>query len=131
LRFKNIILIVNTNTMEGNIKVITVHIGSRIKNYCRMNNVKNIELAQKLGMTNDAVYKLFQRKDIHVNSLLKISQVLNHDFFRDYIGLLDNNVYTAKAEFHKENTRLIAENQALKLENEILKKVLNIVKPEG
>jgi transcriptional regulator with XRE-family HTH domain len=117
--------------MEENVQVIIVNIGNRIKSYCRKNHITNKELAKRLGITNDAVYKLFLRRDIQVNALIKISQVLNHDFFRDYLMLLENNVYKAKAESIQENLRLTAENKALILENEVLKKVLKIVNPEG
>ena len=117
--------------MEENLIEATIYIGKRIKSYCRKHHITNRALAKKLGITNDGVYKLFQRKDMQASMLLKISKELDYDFFRDYIMQMENNVYKTKADFHQENTRLIAENQALKLENEILKKVLNIVKPEG
>ena len=45
--------------------------------------------SDKLGFCRDNVYKIFQRKYIDTGLLLKISMLLDYDFFAEYSALLN------------------------------------------
>jgi len=107
---------------------MAVPIGSIIRHHCKSHNIKNKDLAKMLGITNDGVYKMFSSTNFKTEGLLKVSRMLKHDFFRYYQNHLEPNVYGEKQKLHDENLRLQKENHELMLENELLKKVLNLTK---
>lgn len=97
-----------------------------LENYCTEHNIKAGQLSQHLGLTTDAVYKIFKNPETKVGSVLKISQNLEHDFFKYYQEQLKFNIYQHTSELEKENLQLKAELQTLRIETEIYKKLLKI-----
>lgn len=61
-----------------------LHIGKTIKAELDRQGRKVSWLATQLNCTRDNCYKLFQRQWIDTYTLLKLSQILQHDFFADY-----------------------------------------------
>ncbi len=62
-----------------------VVIGQKIKEVFENSEIKIGEFADKLGMVRQNVYRIFERTHIDTGLLIKISQLLNHDFFQYYI----------------------------------------------
>ncbi len=60
------------------------HIGQIIKAELDRQGRKVSWFATQLNCSRDNCYKLFQRQWIDTNLLLKISQILNYDFFTHY-----------------------------------------------
>lgn len=59
------------------------HIGKLIKEELAARQGRSITwLAAQLGYSRQYVYKLFRRKWIYTDLLLKISDLLDYDFFR-------------------------------------------------
>jgi hypothetical protein len=103
--------------------------GYLLDSYCSEHNIKANELAQHLGLTTDAIYKIFKSTDTKIGSVLKISQNLDHDFFKYYQELLKFNIYKHATELEAENKQLKSELQTLNIENGIYKKLLKLDEP--
>ncbi len=59
------------------------HIGKIIKAELKQQGRSAVWLASRLNYGTDNVYKIFQRNHLATDVLWKISEVLNHDFFKD------------------------------------------------
>lgn len=76
-------LLVKCLNMEG------IHIGNRIREKLDEQGRGVRWFADRLGCGRDNIYKIFQRKYIDTGLLLKISQVLDYDFFMEYSDLIN------------------------------------------
>ena len=61
-----------------------VHIGKKIKEVLDNNPLSVVDFAEKIGLTRNGAYKVFEKETIDTGQLQKISQVLGHDFFGYY-----------------------------------------------
>ena len=73
-----------TNTFE-----MEIHIGNLIKEEFIQQGRRAEWLAQQLNCNRTNVYNIFQRKNIDVEMLIKISRVLHRNFLRDISPLAD------------------------------------------
>jgi transcriptional regulator with XRE-family HTH domain len=62
-----------------------VEIGEKIKEVFDNRNMKLTEFADELGTVRQNVYRIFKKRHVDTGLLLKISQVLNHNFFQYYV----------------------------------------------
>jgi hypothetical protein len=108
---------------------MTINLGSLIEQHCKQNNVKAEQLAKDLGLTTDAIYKMFKTSNIKIETVLKVSLSLKHDFFQPYLEQLEPNIYTRTIVLEKENQQLKAELQTLRIETDIYKKLLKLEEP--
>ena len=60
------------------------HIGHLIKTELRKQGRTITWLASQLGYSRQNMYKLFERRWIYTDLLLKISDIMGHDFFKCY-----------------------------------------------
>src|SRR5687767_14759979 len=65
---------------------MTVEIGHKIKEVFDNQNMKLTEFADELGTVRQNVYRIFKKRHLDTGLLLKISQVLHHNFFQYYVG---------------------------------------------
>ena len=61
----------------------TPHIGELIKEVVTRKGVKASWIAEQLGCHRNNVYLIFSRSWIDTETLMKLSRILNHDFFAD------------------------------------------------
>lgn len=59
-------------------------IGPIIKEVFEKSGLKMNDLAKKIGTVRQNIYKIFDRKSIDTDLLMKLSEVLQHDFFQYY-----------------------------------------------
>jgi transcriptional regulator with XRE-family HTH domain len=64
-----------------------VEIGPKIKEVFDHRQMKLTEFADELGTVRQNVYRIFRKRHLDTGLLLRISQVLNHDFFQYYSNL--------------------------------------------
>lgn len=64
--------------------MIKIHIGKKIKEVLKKTDLTVTEFAKKISLTRDGANKIFKKDTIDSDQLLKISQVLNHDFHSYY-----------------------------------------------
>jgi transcriptional regulator with XRE-family HTH domain len=62
-----------------------VEIGQRIKDVFDSKDMKLTDFADQLGTVRQNVYRIFKKRHLDTGLLLKISKVLNHNFFQYYI----------------------------------------------
>jgi len=60
-----------------------IHIGHLIKSVFDMSGMTVSELARQIHCERTNVYKIFNRRSIDVELLVKISEILNHNFLAD------------------------------------------------
>ncbi len=60
------------------------HIGNLIKEELKRQGRTISWLAKQIGYSREHVYKLFYRNWIYTDLLLKISEILDYDFFKYY-----------------------------------------------
>ena len=60
------------------------HIGNQIKKELERQGRTITWLAHELGYSRQHLYNIFTREWIYTDLLLKISILLNHDFFKSY-----------------------------------------------
>ena len=70
-----------TNKNES-LPAAELHIGHLIKAELRKQGRSITWLAAQLGYSRQNMYKLFERKWIYTDLLLKICGILDHDFFK-------------------------------------------------
>jgi len=79
----------------------TVEIGQKIKEIFDARNMKLTEFADELGTVRQNVYRIFKKRHVDTGLLLKISQVLHHNFFQYYVeqpGGVDEKMRVLKTE---------------------------------
>lgn len=59
------------------------HIGQSIRNELNRQERTVAWFARKICCSRTNVYKIFEKDNLDIKLLKQISQVLNHDFFRD------------------------------------------------
>lgn len=65
---------------------MNVDIGQKIKEVFDAQNKKLTDFADELGTVRQNVYRIFKKQHLDTGLLLKISQVLNHNFFQYYVN---------------------------------------------
>ena len=64
-----------------------VEIGPKIKEVFDHRQMKLTDFADELGTVRQNVYRIFRKRHLDTGLLLRISQVLNHNFFQYYSNL--------------------------------------------
>jgi hypothetical protein len=64
---------------------MNVDIGQKIKEVFDAQNKKLTDFADELGTVRQNVYRIFKKQHLDTGLLLKISQVLDHNFFQYYV----------------------------------------------
>ena len=67
-----------------------IHIGHLIKTEFERQGRRAMWLASELNCNRANVYNIFNRDNIDIAMLIKISKVLQHNFFQDIANLIDN-----------------------------------------
>lgn len=67
-----------------------IEIGEKIKEVFDHRNMKLTVFADELGTVRQNVYRIFKKRHVDTGLLLKISQVLNHNFFQYYVTRPDD-----------------------------------------
>jgi len=67
-----------------------IEIGEKIKEVFDNRNMKLTVFADELGTVRQNVYRIFKKRHVDTGLLLKISQVLNHNFFQYYVTRPDD-----------------------------------------
>ena len=67
-----------------------IHIGKLIHNKLKENDRSVSWLAKKIYCDPSALCKMLKREDINTKLLLKISKILDHDFFVYYSNTISN-----------------------------------------
>lgn len=61
-----------------------IHIGEKIREIVEKRGMAKTELARRMNMTSSNIHKIFTRETIDTGLLIKLSEILEHDFFSYY-----------------------------------------------
>jgi transcriptional regulator with XRE-family HTH domain len=103
---------------------MTVDIGQKIKEVFDRQNMKLTDFADELGTVRQNVYRIFKKRHLDTGLLLKISQVLNHNFFQYYVGDSD----TLDAHQSEQMRKLANEAQEHQRQLELAKKEIDYLR---
>jgi transcriptional regulator with XRE-family HTH domain len=103
---------------------MSVEIGQKIQEVFEKQDMKLTDFADELGTVRQNVYRIFKKRHLDTGLLLKISQVLNHNFFQYYLS--DNEVQ--HVERAKEFERLVAENAENQRQLELARKEVDYLR---
>jgi len=70
--------------MEQKVTIPDIQIGPKVQEIFESRNMKLSDLADQLGTVRQNVYRIFKKQDLDTGLLIKISEVLNHNFFHYY-----------------------------------------------
>jgi transcriptional regulator with XRE-family HTH domain len=92
-----------------------VHIGEKIKEIFDSKGLSVSEFGRRINMSRENIYGIFRRKTIDTGLLVKISSILEHDFFQYYTPLAKE-VQKVKAELElfKEINLILKTNKTKK-----------------
>jgi transcriptional regulator with XRE-family HTH domain len=112
---------------------MTVEIGQKIKEVFDQQNIKLTDFADELGTVRQNVYRIFKKRHLDTGLLLKISQVLNHNFFQYYVTTPNQEVVDSE-EVKKLNAEKVEYQQQLQLakkEIEYLRKIIKLMEEKA
>jgi plasmid maintenance system antidote protein VapI len=88
---------------RSNFEVMRLHIGKEIERRYKESGLKQSEFARRLSTSPRNVYAIFERSEIKTDMLLKISEVLDFNFFSLYIA--GNQANEPKEKYSKEPSK--------------------------
>ncbi len=102
------------------------HIGEMLKKYCDEKRIRKAAWSRHQGVRKETITSYFKKESMQISTLFTICQVLNFNFFKAIADALPPEMPPQKANpMQAELDQIKKENEALKMENEILKKLLN------
>ncbi|MFN6944995.1 MAG: hypothetical protein ACK4ND_08590 [Cytophagaceae bacterium] len=101
-----------------------VHIGNKIKEEVNRQRVSINKFAEQINKSRTVVYDIFERETIDTGLLLRISEVLEHDFFR-YYHLSSTDLNEPSAEYKSMKMKMEEISREL---NEAQKEILYLKK---
>ena len=69
----------------------TIHLGNMVKRELKAQGRTVVWLARTINMERSSIYKMFERNTLDVGLLIRISLVMDHDFFQDISDKIRNN----------------------------------------
>ncbi len=103
---------------------MSVEIGQKIQEVFEKQDMKLTEFADQLGTVRQNVYRIFKKRHLDTGLILKISQVLNHNFFQYYLSESASQQIEITNEFH----RLGAENEEYRGQLELARKEIDYLR---
>src|SRR5687768_7240196 len=103
---------------------MAVEIGHKIKEVFDHQNMKLTDFADELGTVRQNVYRIFKKRHLDTGLLLKISQVLKHNFFQYYVTSPEN----ADPQETEQLKKLITESSEYHRQLELAKKEIDYLR---
>lgn len=109
--------------------MLTIHIGELLSEYYNRKRIYKSVLARKTGIGYQTILQQCKEKTMQVDALVKISEVLGHNFFMD-IAVQFPKTFTTNAPIDATSTNEIeALKERIRLlenENQVLLKVIGV-----
>jgi transcriptional regulator with XRE-family HTH domain len=110
-------------------------IGQKIKEVFESKKMRMNDFAEKIDTVRQNVYKIFQRDSIDTELLVKISEILDHNFFQYFHpktsgGLEGNHLKSQSSDYQEVIKKLSETEQELALaqkEIDYLKKIIDLM----
>ncbi|HKZ36828.1 MAG TPA: helix-turn-helix transcriptional regulator [Chryseolinea sp.] len=109
----------------------TVEIGEKIKEVFDQRQMKLTDFADELGTVRQNVYRIFKKRHLDTGLLLKISQVLNHNFFQYYVAKPEETSDEHIRLLKSETSDYIKQLELSKKEIEYLRKIIKLMEEKA
>src|SRR5687768_12634724 len=111
----------------------TVEIGQKIKEVFDQRQMKLTDFADELGTVRQNVYRIFKKRHLDTGLLLKISQVLNHNFFQYYVSTppTENGNQDSLVDLKKTLSAQEQELELAKKETDYLRKIIKLMEEKA
>lgn len=112
---------------------MTVEIGQKIKEVFDQRNLKLTDFADELGTVRQNVYRIFKKRHLDTGLLLKISQVLEHNFFQYYVSTDESSSEQSEEVKKLENvaTEFNLQLDLAKKEIDYLRKIISLMEEKA
>ncbi len=113
---------------------MTVEIGQKIKEIFDQRNMKLTDFADQLGTVRQNVYRIFKKRHLDTGLLLKISQVLDYNFFQYYVPARDGDLPAQTEQMKKLTLEATEWNRQLDLarkEIDYLRKIISLMEEKA
>ncbi|HMV15475.1 MAG TPA: helix-turn-helix domain-containing protein [Chitinophagales bacterium] len=104
------------------------HLGKKIREYAKLKGIKHTELAQRIITSKQNIQNIYRRESIDILLLVKICNVLEYNFFTDYLAQLD---FDVEKEIKEVLNVLKQSLQEKNKEIEYLKEIIELQKKLG
>jgi transcriptional regulator with XRE-family HTH domain len=111
-----------------------VDIGHKIKEVFDARGMKLTDFADELGTVRQNVYRIFKKRHLDTGLLLKISQVLNHNFFKYYVSIPEQTLGSDSEQISKLKSDYNDQQQQLELakkEVDYLRKIIKLMEEKA
>lgn len=106
---------------------MNIHIGNMLKAYIIEHKVSQASLARALGTKMSSISNYKAKESIQSKNLLKLCEVLKHNFFADIASQLPHS-YTKNIETLQVDNQVLdtlkKENERLQIENNLLRELV-------
>jgi transcriptional regulator with XRE-family HTH domain len=107
-----------------------VEIGQKIKEVFDNRNIKLTDFADELGTVRQNVYRIFKKRHLDTGLLLKISRVLDYNFFQYYVSP-EMNHQPAVVKAPSENAEYQKQLELSKKEIDYLRKIIKLMEEKS
>ncbi|MEZ4850664.1 MAG: helix-turn-helix domain-containing protein [Bacteroidia bacterium] len=80
------------------ISFTSMHIGEVIDRQLKLSSLTKKELADRLGVSRSHIYTILERPSIDTDLLVRISKILNYNFFNHYQSLVPGGISASPEE---------------------------------
>lgn len=108
-----------------------VEIGEKIKEVFDNRNMKLTDFADELGTVRQNVYRIFKKRHVDTGLLLKISQVLNHNFFQYYVDRPEDSEDAKIADLKNESSSYVEQLELSRKEIDYLRKIIKLMEDKA
>jgi hypothetical protein len=109
-----------------------VEIGHKIKEVFEEKNMKLTDFADQLGTVRQNVYRIFKKRHLDTGLLVKISQVLDHNFFQYYVPSTDNGIeHPEVSRLRQESSEYMHQLGLAKKEVIYLRKIIKLMEEKS
>jgi len=112
--------------MERDLTIPDVAIGPKIQEVFERRNLKLSAFADDLGTVRQNVYRIFKKKDLDTGLLIKVSEVLQHNFFHYYQTNGGDSAQTEPG-----STDIVQQLELARQEIDYLKKIINLMEEKA
>jgi len=113
---------------------MTIEIGQKIKEVFDQRKMKLTDFADQLGTVRQNVYRIFKKRHLDTGLLLKISQVLDYNFFQFYIPTTESATPQQTEEMKRMADQASEFNRQLELarkEIDYLRKIIHLMEEKA
>jgi transcriptional regulator with XRE-family HTH domain len=106
---------------------MNIHIGNILKAYIKEHKVSQASLARALGTKMSSISNYKAKESIQSKNLLKLCEVLKHNFFADIASQLPASYSTSTTNIDNKQLEIESlkkENERLQIENNLLRELL-------